>query len=117
VSQVEKGADWGSVGGHAQVTMTLLGRPFTSELELTTWDPPYEFRYTVRQPGRPDVDNRRTYRPVAGGTLMRGTSEAVPRGGVAGVMDRVQALGLQRTMDAAMAKLTTVVTDEDRRAQ
>jgi hypothetical protein len=56
LESVEKGEDWGRVGGHTRFTNRILGRSVTSDRELTEWDPPRMFRYTMRQPGKPDVD-------------------------------------------------------------
>jgi hypothetical protein len=41
---VDKGEDWGRVGGHARLTSVVLGRSLTMDLELTEWDPPRSFR-------------------------------------------------------------------------
>lgn len=101
----EAGADWGTVGGHARMTISMLGRAIESELELTVWDPPREFRYVARQQGRPEVDNRRVFVPVPGGTRLVGTTDARMRGGVSGLADQAVGHALQRTYHAAMAKL------------
>jgi carbon monoxide dehydrogenase subunit G len=105
LQSVDKGEDWGAVGGHAQMTNVLLGKSFTSELELTEWDPPKAFRYTVRQTGAPEIDNRRVYEPVSGGTRLRGTSEATPRAGLGGLADRLRMWALRRMMNKSMAQL------------
>ncbi len=97
--------EWGSVGGRAQMTNALLGRTFSSELEMTVWDPPHEFRYVARQGGAPPLDNRRVFEPAPGGTRLCGTTEVVWRQGVSGLLDRVQELALRRTFAAAMARL------------
>jgi glyoxylase-like metal-dependent hydrolase (beta-lactamase superfamily II) len=105
IRAVEKGTDWEGVGGRASMTHEVLGRTFTSELEMTVWDPPHEFRYLARQPGAPVFDNRRVFEPVAGGTRMRGTSEAAARAGVTGLIDRTRARALRRMYDEAMVRL------------
>ena len=112
----EADADWGTVGGHARMTNAMLGRTITSELELTVWDPPREFRYTARQPGRPDLDNRRVFVPLPGGTRMQGTTESRSRGGLAGLTDQALGLALQRTYNTAMARLPQVAADGSGRA-
>jgi carbon monoxide dehydrogenase subunit G len=53
VRSVHKEDDWGQVGGHAHLTSVVLGRSVTMDLELTEWDPPRSFRYTVSQGGKP----------------------------------------------------------------
>jgi hypothetical protein len=52
VRSVDKGEDWGRVGGHARLTSVVLGRSLTMDLELTEWDPPRSFRYMVSQGGK-----------------------------------------------------------------
>lgn len=104
----EAGADWGTVGGHARMTNAMLGRSIESELELTVWDPPREFRYVARQPGRPELDNRRVFVPLPDGTRLVGTTDARMRGGVTGLTDQAVRLALQRTFHEAMAKLPQV---------
>lgn len=49
VRSVDKDVDWGHLGGHARLTSVILGRSLTMSLELTEWDPPVAFRYTVSQ--------------------------------------------------------------------
>ncbi len=110
VRSAEADADWGDVGGHARMTNAMLGRTIESELELTVWDPPREFRYTARQPGRPDLDNRRVFVPLPDGTRLQGTTESQPRGGLAGLTDQMLGQALQRMYDKAMAKLPQVAT-------
>ena len=61
------------------MTTRFLGRTIESTMEFTVWDPPREFRYVSRQPGAPDLDNRRVFEPIPGGTRLQGTTEAVPR--------------------------------------
>ena len=101
--------DWGRVGGHGQMTTRFLGRTVESAMELTTWDPPREFRYRSRQPGAPDLDNRRTFEPVPNGTRLHGTTVVVPRPGVAGLADRAQVLALRRLYAGAMKRLPEVL--------
>jgi len=104
--------DWGRVGGHGQMTTKFLGRTVESTMELTTWDPPREFRYRSRQPGAPDLDNRRTFEPIPNGTRLRGTTVVVPRPGVAGLADRAQVLALRRLYAGAMKRLPEVFSPQ-----
>lgn len=96
---------WGGVGSRGQMTNVVLGRPITSEIEVTVWDPPHEFRYFSRQPGTPPLDNRRVFEPVPEGTRLRGTTEVTPRPGLAGLVDRARLLALRRIFAAAMTEL------------
>lgn len=91
------------------MTTRFLGRTVESAMELTTWDPPREFRYRSQQPGAPDLDNRRTFEPVPNGTRLHGTTVVVPRPGVAGLADRAQVLALRRLYAGAMKRLPEVL--------
>lgn len=103
------GDEWARVGGRGRMTTMFLGRTVESTIELTTWDPPREFRYTSQQPGAPDLDNRRVFEPTSGGTRLRGTTEVVPRAGMKLVADRAQLLVLRRLYARAMKRLPEVV--------
>jgi hypothetical protein len=107
--------DWGSVGGRAEMSNVVLGRTITSELEVTVWNPPHEFRYTSRQAGAPPLDNRRVFEPDPAGTRLSGTTETVPRGGLPGLLDRVRVLALRRIFTAAMAQLPEAARASDTR--
>ncbi len=96
--------DWG-IGGRGQMSNTVLGRTITSQIEVTVWNPPHEFRYLSRQPGTPPLDNRRIFEPAAAGTRLRGTTVVIPRPGLPGVLDRIRVLALRRIFAAAMARL------------
>jgi hypothetical protein len=76
----------------------------TMDLELTEWDPPPSFRYTVSQGGKPGKDdNRRTFEQVAGGTRLTGTTEIAARPGLAGLVDRLGMRVVRRVFTAGMA--------------
>ena len=109
---VAKDDDWGRVGGHARLTTVVLGRSQTMDLELTEWDPPRAFRYTVSQGGKPgNDDNRRTFQPVAGGTRLTGTTEIPARRGPAGLLDRLQMVLVRRVFATAMARLPAAAAE------
>ena len=106
VREVTKDDDWGRVGGHAHVTSAVLGRSLTMNLELTEWDPPTAFRYTVAEGGKPaNDDNRRAFQSVPGGTWLTGTTEIPARPGPAGLLDRLQMVLLRRAFATAMTRL------------
>jgi hypothetical protein len=106
VRSVRKEPDWGRLGGHAHITNVVLGRAFTMDLELTEWDPPASFRYTVSQGGKPgNDDNRRSFEPVPGGTRLIGSTEIAARAGVPGLLDRLQMRLVARVFAQAMAAL------------
>jgi hypothetical protein len=77
VRSVIKDRDWGRVGGHPHLNSVVLSRSVTMDVEVTEWDPPRSFRYTVSQGGKPgNDDNRRMFEPVSGGTRL--TRRTVP---------------------------------------
>jgi glyoxylase-like metal-dependent hydrolase (beta-lactamase superfamily II) len=100
-----KDADWGSVGGRAQMRTVVLGRTVASDLEMTVWDPPHEFGYVSRQASAPALTNHRVLEPVPGGTRLSGTTEVTLRPGLPGLVDGVQERALRRMYAAAMARL------------
>ena len=101
----ERWRDVASGAGRATMTNVIAGRTFTSELEMTVWDPPREFRYLARQPGAPALDNRRVFEPAPSGTRMRGTTEGALRAGVQGLADRVRLQALRKNYADVMARL------------
>jgi hypothetical protein len=115
VRSVNKDDDWGRVGGHAHLTSAVLGRSMTMDLEVTEWDPPRSFRYTVSQGGKPgNDDNRRMFEPVTGGTKLTGTTEISARSGLAGLLDRLQMRLAHRVFTAAMARLPDAAAEHRR---
>jgi hypothetical protein len=85
------------------------------DLELTEWDPPRSFRYTVSQGGKAgNDDNCRTFEQVAGGTRLTGTAEIPARPGVAGLLDRLQMRVVRRVFTAGMARLAAVAAQHRR---
>ena len=85
------------------------------DVELTEWDPPRSFRYTVSQGGKPwNDDNRRTFEPVAGGTRLTGTTAIPARPGLAGLLDRLQMRVVRRVFTAGMARLPAVAAQHRR---
>lgn len=112
VRTVDKDDDWGHVGGHARLTNVILGRTLTMTLELTEWDPPKAFRYTVSQGDAPgNDDNRRTFQPVAGGTRLAGTTEIPTRRGAAGLLDRLQMALVRAVFATAMSRLPSAAAE------
>ncbi|HEX6325320.1 MAG TPA: SRPBCC family protein [Jiangellaceae bacterium] len=113
VRAVDKDDDWGHVGGHAHLTSVILGRSLTMTLELTEWDPPRTFRYTVSQGDAPgNDDNTRTFQPVpGGGTRLTGTTEIPTRGGAAGLLDRLQMTLARAVFATAMTRLPSAAAE------
>lgn len=107
-----RGVGWGQVGGHGRMTTRFpasrWGRSVESQLEITEWLAPVSFRYVARQSGRPDLDNRRVFEMTPAGTVLRGTTTLVLRGGRHWLADRLAARALQRIYDRAMSRLTVL---------
>jgi hypothetical protein len=107
VREVTTDDDWGRVGSHAHLASTVLGRTLKMDLEVTEWDPPHAFRYTVSTNGGPrNDDNRRTFDPIPAGTRLTGTTE-IPggHGTVRFLLDPLQRILLRVVFATAMAKL------------
>lgn len=100
----EAADDWGRPGGSASMTNRFLGRTVRSQLRLTAWNPPTEFRYVATAPGHPVLDNRRVLTPVPDGTRLTGTTVLVgahPRR----LGHRIRLIMLRRVYQKAMARL------------
>lgn len=116
VRQVTKDDDWGRVGSHARLTSIVLGRSLTMDLELTEWEPPTAFRYTVSQDGGPgNDDNRRTFHAVSGGTLLTGSTEIPARRGPAGLVDRLQMMLVRLVFTRTMCRLPSAAAQHQGR--
>ncbi len=106
VRSVTKDDDWGRVGGHAHITSAVLGRSLEMELELTEWNPPDSFRYSVSQHGKPtNDDNRRSFTPTEGGTRLVGSTEIGARPLPAGLLDRLPMILVRVVFAVAMSRL------------
>jgi uncharacterized protein YndB with AHSA1/START domain len=105
VQSAEAPTGWGRPGGRGRMVTKFLGRTVESDLEVTEWDPPRTFRYTARQRGRPDLDNRRVFDEVAQGTRLTGTTRIPARRGLHGLVDRMSLRILHRAYRRAMTRL------------
>lgn len=109
VRSAEALTGWGRPGGRGRLVTSFLGRAVTSDLEVTEWDPPRVFRYTARQRGRPDLDNRRVFAEYQPGTRLIGTTSITTRRGLHGLIDRMSLRVLHRVFSKAMARLPSVL--------
>jgi uncharacterized protein YndB with AHSA1/START domain len=109
VRSAEASPGWGRPGGRGRMVTSFLGRTVNSDLEVTEWDPPRGFRYTARQRGRPDLDNRRVFAEVAEGTRLIGTTRIPARRGLRGLVDRFSLRVLHRAYGRAMTRLPHVL--------
>jgi hypothetical protein len=109
--RLEHGSSWGAVGDTARLTTRLLGRERELTMTLTAFEPDRLVTYTSVQPGLPDARHERHFEPDGEGFVYRLAVEYEPRGGVAGVADRLLlARGIRRafrsTFDALERELS-----------
>ena len=103
---LEEGSHWGTVGDTARRVTRLLGRERELTMTITTFEPNRLVTYTSTQPGLPDVRHERGFEPDGEGFVYRLAVEYEPRGGVAGVFDRVLlARGIRRAFEQTLDAL------------
>ena len=87
--RLEDGSSWGAVGDTARLTTRLLGRERELTMTITAFEPNRLVTYTSTQPGLPDARHERHFEPDGEGFVYRLVVEYEPRGGTAGLFDRV----------------------------
>ena len=80
---------WGATGDTARLTTRLLRRERELTMTLTKFEPDRLVTYRSIQPGLPDAHHERHFEPDEDGFVYRLVVEYEPRGGIAGVLDRV----------------------------
>lgn len=110
--RLEEGSRWGASGDTAVLVTRLLGRERRLTMTITTFEPYRLVAYTSKQPGLPDAYHERHFEADDGAFVYRLVVEYEPRGGVAGLFDRLlleRAVGraLQRTFAALELEFTT----------
>jgi uncharacterized protein YndB with AHSA1/START domain len=104
--RLEDGSRWGGVGDTARLVTRLLGRERLLTMRVTVFEPNRLVTYTSTQPGLPDASHERRFEPVDGGFTYRLVVEYEPRGGIAGLFDRVLLpRGIRRAFDSTFAAL------------
>ena len=108
--RLEEGSRWGAPGDTARMVTRLLGRERELTMTVTQFEPNRLVTYTSTQPGLPDARHERGFEPDGEGFTYRLGVEYEPRGGLAGVFDRVVlARGIRRafaqTFDALEREL------------
>ena len=83
------GLDWGAVGDTARLTTRLFGRERELTMTITAFEPNRLVTYTSTQPGLPDARHERHFEPDGEGFVYRLVVEYEPRGGIAGLFDRL----------------------------
>ena len=87
--RLEQGSSWGVVGDTAHLVTRLFGRERTLTMRITAFEPGRLVTYTSSQPGLPDARHERHFEPAEHGFLYRLVVEYEPRGGLAGLVDRL----------------------------
>ncbi len=105
VESAEALQGWGSPGGKARMVNKVLGREVVTDLEVLEWDRPHQFRYVAHSTDHPDMDNKRTFDAVPGGTRLTGTTDATARRGVGWVFDTISGLAVRRLYKRGMKEL------------
>ena len=87
--RLEEGSSWGASGDTARLVTRLLGRERELTMTITAFEPNRLVAYTSTQPGLPDASHERHFEADGEGFVYRLVVKYEPRGGVAGVVDRL----------------------------
>jgi uncharacterized protein YndB with AHSA1/START domain len=94
--RLEEDSSWRAVGDTARLVTRLLGRERLLTMRVTTFEPNRLVAYTSTQPGLPDASHERHFEPDDARFVYRLVVEYEPRGGIAGLFDRVLLAGAIR---------------------
>ncbi len=104
--RLEEGARWGATGDTARLVTKLFGRERELAMTITAFEPGRLVTYTSTQPGLPDASHERHFEPDGDGFVYRLVVEYEPRGGIAGLSDRILlARGIRRAFQRTFAAL------------
>ena len=104
--RLEEGSSWGAAGDTARLVTRLLGRERELTMTITAFEPNRLVTYTSAQPGLPDAAHERHFEADSEGFVYRLVVEYEPRGGLAGVFDRlVLARGIRRAFRSTFEAL------------
>jgi Polyketide cyclase / dehydrase and lipid transport len=87
--RLDAASRWGEPGDTARLVTRLLGRERELVMTLQSFERNRLVTYTSRQPGLPDAQHERHFEGDGDGFRYRLVVEYEPRGGVAGLVDRV----------------------------
>ena len=87
--RLKEDSHWGARGDTARLVTRLFGRERELTMTITAFEPNKLVTYTSTQPGLPDAHHERHFEPDGSGFLYRLVVEYEPRGGIAGLFDRV----------------------------
>jgi uncharacterized protein YndB with AHSA1/START domain len=104
--RLEEGSRWRAAGDTTRLLIRLLGRERLLTMRITTFEPNRLVTYTSTQPGLPDASHERHFEPDGAGFIYRLVVEYEPRGGIAGLFDRLLlARGVRRAFQRTLAAL------------
>ncbi len=106
--RLEAGSRWKEPGDTARIVTRLLGRDRELVMTLRAFEQDRLVTYTSTQPGLPDAEHERHFEADGNGFRYRLVVEYEPRGGFAGLIDRVL---LPRAVRRALES-TTAALDE-----
>jgi len=87
--RLEEASRWTATGDTATLITRLLGRERELTMTLTAFEPNRLVAYDSVQPGLPDASHERHFEPRGGSFVYRLVVDYEPRGGVAGLFDRI----------------------------
>lgn len=104
--RLEEDSSWATSGDTARLVTRLLRRERELTMTITAFEPNRLVTYTSVQPGLPDARHERHFEPDGEGFVYRLVVEYEPRGGVAGVVDRLLlARGIRRAFRSTFEAL------------
>lgn len=87
--RLEEESHWRASGDTARLATRLLGRERELKMTIEAFDANRLVTYTSTQPGLPDAYHERHFEADGDGFVYRLVVEYDPRGGIAGLFDRV----------------------------
>ena len=106
--RLEDGSRWAVSGDTARLVTRLLGRDRELAMTITTFEPSRLVTYTSTQPGLPDAHHERHFSSDGDGFVYGLAVEYEPRGGIAGLVDRVL---LPRAVRRALERTLTTLDE------
>ena len=112
--RLEEGSRWGASGDRARLVTRLLGRERELAMTVRAVEPNRLVTYASTQPGLPDADHERYFEPDGDGFVYRLVVEYEPRGGIAGLFDRLLlARGIRRAFERTFMALERELADPE----
>ncbi len=103
---LDAGSRWRAPGDTARLMTRLLGRERELTMTITQFEADRLVTYTSTQPGLPNARHERHFDPDGDGFVYRLVVEYEPRGGFAGVLDRVMLpRGIRRAFQSTFEAL------------